>query len=107
MFYGIGSTNGEKSKVFTCHPSPRTLLSLFLLTTTISSLSVLRLYHLVFHPPSLLISFQPSHLRSSRSRNVYASQKWMTVSMISGNFFKSLWDCGIINVRMLDPANEM
>ena len=31
----------------------------------------------------------------------------MTASMTSGDFFESLWVCGIINTRMLDPANEM
>ena len=107
MFYSVGSINGEKSKIFTSHPSPSTLLSLFLLTTRISSLSVPRLFHFVFRWPSLLISFQLFHLSSSKSRNLYMSHKQMTVSMTLGNFFESLWAYGIINTHTLGSANEM
>ena len=107
MFYGVGSINREKSKTFTCHPSPSTLLSLFLPTMRISSLSVLRLFHFVFCRPSLLISFQLFHLSLSKSRNLYMSHKWMTVSMTLGDFFESLWAYEIINAHTLGPANKM
>lgn len=107
MFYSVGLTNGEKSKLFTCRPSLSTLLSLFLPTTRISSLNVLRPYPFAFRPPSLLILFRPSHPSSSGLRNVYAFHKWMTASMTLGDFFELLWACGIINAHTSDPANNM
>ena len=107
MFYGVGLTVEEKSKIFICCPLPSTLFRLFLLTTRISFLSVLRQCHFIFRPPFLLISFQQFHLSSLRSRNVYTFYKWMIVSMISGNFFKSLWVYGITNACILDSANKM
>lgn len=106
MSYGVGLTNGEKSKMFTCRPLLSTLLSLFLSMTRIGSLNVLRPYPFTFRPPSLLISFQPSHLSSLRLRNLHVSHKRTTVSMTSGGFFESPWACGIINAHTLDPAND-
>lgn len=107
MFYGVRLTNEEKSKMFTCHPLPSILLSLFLPMTRISFLNILRPYPFIFCLSSLLISFRPSHPSLSISRNIYTSHKWTTVSITSGNFSESLWACGTINAHTLDQANEI